>query len=152
MFGENFGHLGNKPLIDESAKLRKGNCLMEHLDIYKRSVTASALIEFIANRMGDALTPEKAAERINEHGGLKKLSDRKQAFVITLNQAIATLEIITDSIQEDVSNDQVETDMTELRDKILSKEVQRLAAEEDRLYEVAEIAQSLIARIKANKK
>jgi hypothetical protein len=125
---------------------------MEHLDIFKRSVTASALIEFIANRMGDALTPEEAAERINERGTFKQLSDRQQAFVITLNQAIATLEIISDSIQEDVTKNQVETDMTELRDKIHAQEVLQLAAEEDRLNEVAEIAQSLIARIKANKK
>ena len=98
------------------------------------------------------LTPEEAAERINERGTFKQLSDRQQAFVITLNQAIATLEIISDSIQEDVTKNQVETDMTELRDKIHAQEVLQLAAEEDRLNEVAEIAQSLIARIKANKK
>jgi hypothetical protein len=125
---------------------------MEHLDISKRSVTVSALIEFIANRMGDSLTPEDAAERINERGTFNQLSDRKQAFLITLNEAIATLEIISDSIQEAASIDQVETDMTELRDKIQTQEVLRLTAEEDRLNEVAEIAQSLIARIKANKK
>jgi hypothetical protein len=125
---------------------------MENLDIFKRSVTVSALIEFIASRMGDALTPEEAAERINERGTFNQLSDRRHAFLITLNQAIATLEIISDSIQEDVFKGQANTEMTGLRERMQAQEELRLAAEDDRLNEVAELAQSLIARIRAHKK
>jgi hypothetical protein len=125
---------------------------MENLDIFKRSVTVSALIEFIAKRMGDALTPEEAAKHLKGRGTFKSLSDRRQAFLIILNQAIATLEIIVDSIQEDVASDEANKNMAKLRENIQEQEAMQLAAEEDRLHEVAEIAKNLIARIKAQKR
>jgi hypothetical protein len=124
---------------------------MENLDVFKRSVLVSALIEFIAKRMGDAFTPEEAAKHLKDRGTFKSLNDRRQAFLITLNQAIATLEIIVDSIQEDVASDEANKNMATLRENIQEQEDRQLAAEDDQLHEVAEIAKNLIARIKAHK-